>query len=97
MIIIAHRFCILCHVDQILVFNEGKMVEEGTHSQLINLYHAQEGLVNFDSARQSQIEAQRSDRESHSKTMADEKDRFGKVAASQNSPNLTERGINRHL
>ena len=25
--------------------------------------------------------------------MADEKDRFGKVAASQNSPNLTERGI----
>ena len=79
------------------------------------LYHAQEGLVNFDSARHSQIEAKRSDRESHSKTMAAEtrrkssglsqckagerselatkKDRFGKVAASQNSPNLTERGI----
>ena len=85
------------------------------HCRSLNVYHAQEGLVNFDSARQSQIEAQRSDRESHSKTMAAEtrrkssglsqceagerselatkKDRFGKVAASQNSPNLTERGI----
>ena len=36
-IIIAHRLSTLHFMDRILVFNEGKIVEEGTHSQLINL------------------------------------------------------------
>ena len=58
----------------------------------VELDQAQEGLMNLDSARQSQIEAQRSERGDHSNTMADEEDRFGKVTASPNSPNLTERG-----
>ena len=58
-------------------------------------HRAQEGLVNLDSARQSQIEASRSDRRSPAPSgQGEEKDRFGKVAASPNSPNLTERGIN---
>jgi ATP-binding cassette subfamily B protein len=36
-IIIAHRLSTLHYMDRILVFNEGKIVEEGTHSELINL------------------------------------------------------------
>lgn len=36
-IIIAHRLSTLQKVDRILVFSEGKIVEEGTHSHLINL------------------------------------------------------------
>ena len=58
------------------------------------LYGAQEGLVNLDSARQSQIEAPRSERGVPSpRGKGDEEDRFGEVAASPNSPNLTERRI----
>ena len=58
------------------------------------LYGAQEGLVNLDSARQSQIEALHSERGSPSpRGKGDEEDRFGEVAASPNSPNLTERRI----
>lgn len=36
-IIIAHRLSTLHYVDRILVFNEGKIVEDGTHSQLLDL------------------------------------------------------------
>ncbi len=36
-IIIAHRLSTLHYMDRILVFNEGKIVEEGSHAQLINL------------------------------------------------------------
>ncbi len=36
-IIIAHRLSTLQNVDRILVFNEGEIIEEGTHSELINL------------------------------------------------------------
>jgi ATP-binding cassette, subfamily B, bacterial len=36
-IIIAHRLSTLRYIDRILVFNKGKIVEEGTHSQLIDL------------------------------------------------------------
>ncbi len=57
------------------------------------LYHAQEGFVNLDSARQSKIEAKRPNEEDHSRIgKADEKDRFGKAAASPNSQNVTECG-----
>lgn len=36
-IVIAHRLSTLHYMDRILVFNGGKIVEEGTHSELINL------------------------------------------------------------
>ena len=36
-IMIAHRLSTLQYVDRILVFNEGKIVEDGAHSQLIAL------------------------------------------------------------
>ena len=36
-IIIAHRLSTLHYMDRILVFNGGKIVEEGSHSQLIHL------------------------------------------------------------
>lgn len=45
-IIIAHRLSTLHDVDRILVFNEGKIVEEGTHSQLINLNGRYKNLWN---------------------------------------------------
>ncbi len=58
------------------------------------LYRAPSGFVNLDSARQSQIEAERSERARPLlNSKASEEDRFGKVAASPNSQNLTECGI----
>lgn len=49
MIIIAHRFSAIKDVDRIIVMDDGKVVEEGTHEQLIkadglyaNLYSIQE-------------------------------------------------------
>ncbi len=36
-LVIAHRLSTIENADKILVFNEGKLVEEGTHSQLLNL------------------------------------------------------------
>lgn len=35
-IVIAHRLSTLFHMDRILVFNNGRIVEEGSHSELIN-------------------------------------------------------------
>lgn len=34
-IVIAHRLSTLFHMDRILVFDKGKIVEDGTHSQLL--------------------------------------------------------------
>gem|GEM_PF-927669 len=60
----------------------------------MSLYHARLGFVNFDSARQGQIEAKRSDRRGPAPSgQSEEEDRFGEVTASQNSQNLTARGI----
>ncbi|RYE05901.1 MAG: ABC transporter ATP-binding protein [Rickettsiaceae bacterium] len=36
-LIIAHRLSTLLHVDRILVFHTGKIVEDGTHEQLMSL------------------------------------------------------------
>lgn len=35
-IIIAHRLSTLLHMDRIIVFDQGKIVEDGTHSELLN-------------------------------------------------------------
>gem|GEM_PF-5900067 len=60
----------------------------------IDLDHARLGFANFDSARQGQIEAKRSDRRGSALSGQGEKeDRFGLVSLSQNSQNLTARGI----
>jgi len=49
-IVIAHRLSTLLHMDRILVFDKGKIVEDGTHSELLskaglykNLWDAQVG------------------------------------------------------
>lgn len=34
-LIIAHRISSLRHADQIIVMNEGRMVQQGTHQELI--------------------------------------------------------------
>ncbi|MFP3017706.1 MAG: hypothetical protein ACEY3E_02090, partial [Candidatus Tisiphia sp.] len=34
-IVIAHRLSTLLHMDRILVFERGKIVEDGTHTMLI--------------------------------------------------------------
>ncbi|MBU6149741.1 MAG: ATP-binding cassette domain-containing protein, partial [Verrucomicrobia bacterium] len=34
-IVIAHRLSTLAHMDRILVFDKGKIVEEGTHDSLL--------------------------------------------------------------
>ena len=36
-IVIAHRLSTLLHMDRILVFDQGKIVEDGTHSELLAL------------------------------------------------------------
>lgn len=35
-IVIAHRLSTLLHMDRILVFDQGKIVEEGSHTELLN-------------------------------------------------------------
>lgn len=35
-VVIAHRLSTLLHMDRILVFHEGKIVEDGPHAQLLN-------------------------------------------------------------
>ena len=35
-IVIAHRLSTLLHMDRIIVFDQGKIVEDGTHTELLN-------------------------------------------------------------
>jgi ATP-binding cassette subfamily B protein len=49
-IVIAHRLSTLIHMDRILVFDQGQIVEDGTHAELLannglyrNLWDAQVG------------------------------------------------------
>ena len=34
-LVIAHRLSTIEHADQVLVFDEGRLVEQGTHKQLL--------------------------------------------------------------
>ena len=36
-IVVAHRLSTLLHMDRIIVFDQGKIVEDGTHSELLNI------------------------------------------------------------
>ena len=35
-VVIAHRLSTLAHLDRLLVFNEGEIIEDGSHEELLN-------------------------------------------------------------
>ena len=57
-IVIAHRLSTIAHLDRILVFSQGRIVEDGSHAQLLakrGSYHALwtgqvDGALNHSSA-----------------------------------------------
>jgi ABC-type multidrug transport system fused ATPase/permease subunit len=46
-VLVAHRLATIQHADKILVFKEGKIVEEGTHQELIDKGEVYAELVKF--------------------------------------------------
>ena len=34
-VVVAHRLSTISHMDRILVFDEGRIIEDGTHDQLL--------------------------------------------------------------
>lgn len=61
-IVIAHRLSTLLHMDRILVFDKGKIVEDGTHSELLakaglykHLWDAQVGGFLGDEATEDEV------------------------------------------
>ncbi len=45
-IVIAHRLSTIMHMDRIIVLNNGQIIEEGSHDELINLNSAYKNLIN---------------------------------------------------
>ncbi len=43
-VVIAHRLSTLLHMDRILVFDKGKIVEDGTHEELLTKSGVYSGL-----------------------------------------------------
>lgn len=61
-IVIAHRLSTLLYMDRILVFDKGKIVEDGTHTDLLakggvykNLWDAQVGGFLDDEKTEDQV------------------------------------------
>lgn len=50
-IIIAHRLSTIRHADEIIVLNEGKIAERGTHETLMHLNGIYSKLVNMQEVR----------------------------------------------
>ena len=44
MIVVAHRLSTIAHLDRILVFDQGRVVEDGSHAELIALNGAYQRL-----------------------------------------------------
>ena len=38
-VVIAHRLSTISHMDRILVFNKGEVVEQGAHEELLNIHN----------------------------------------------------------
>ncbi len=65
-IVIAHRLSTIANADRILVFDKGKLVEQGTHSELLNAkgiyeslyqtYYAHQGVAELDEKLLSDLE-----------------------------------------
>lgn len=63
---VTHRLASTVHADKILVFDQGRLVEEGTHSELLaadgmykRLWNKQQGLVVSEDGTRAEVEPER--------------------------------------
>ena len=56
-IVIAHRLSTIQNADKIVVINDGKIAEQGTHEELLKLYGAYYALYSMQFKKQEIIEA----------------------------------------